>query len=146
MSEALVTSTTRGSWVRRGLPALVAGGGALAIAAWNPGDDGIPFCFSRHLFGIDCPACGGLRTVNSLMHGDLIGAADHNVLLALLLPLTAIVWLAWFVEPLTGRRITIPDPPRWMIVSIAVLLGAFTVVRNMGGPAWAQWLASGSYG
>lgn len=145
MSDVAVGSGTHESWVRRALPALAAGSGALAIAVWNPGDTGPSLCVSQRLLGIDCPACGGLRTVNSLMRGDLLGAADHNVVLTLVLPLMTVLWLVWFVGSLTGRRVAIPDPPKWLIVSIAILLSAFTLARNLGGPAWAQWLASSAY-
>lgn len=142
---AFATTTNRRSWFTRAVPGLIVAGGSLATAIWNPGDSDMTICFSKRLFGIDCPGCGGLRTVNSLMHGDLVGALDHNVILAVLLPVVAVVWLFWFLEPLTGRRIRMPNPPAWTIVSITVGLLAFTVLRNLDGPAWAEWLAASRY-
>ena len=30
-----------------------------------------PLCPSKALFGVDCPACGGLRGTNALLHGRI---------------------------------------------------------------------------
>ena len=35
------------------------------------------------LLGLYCPGCGGLRAVNDLTHGDVIGAVSSNALLIL---------------------------------------------------------------
>lgn len=145
MSDIALGTQTNRSWFTRALPGVVAGAGALAIAVWNPSDTDVTICFSKRLFGIDCPGCGGLRTVNSLLRGDLLGALDHNVILALGLPVLAIMWLLWFLEPLTGKRIHVPEPPKWVTVSVTLALFGFMVLRNIDGPAWIQWLASDSY-
>ena len=44
--------------------------GCVAVAAMNPGDDGVPLCWSRSVFGVDCPFCGGLRATNALLRGQ----------------------------------------------------------------------------
>lgn len=145
MSDIALRTETGRSWFLRALPAIAAGTGALAIAAWNPSDNDVAICLSKRLFGIDCPGCGGLRTVNSLMRGDLLGALDHNVILAVVLPVVAVLWLAWFIEPLTGRKVSLPEPPRWVVMSMTLVLVAFMVLRNIDGPAWVQWLESSRY-
>lgn len=103
-------------------------------------------CASKLFLGFDCPACGGLRTVNSLMRGDLLGALDHNVILAVALPIITVVWLAWFLGPLFNRDINVPRAPRWFVIAATVVVASFTIARNVGGPTWAQWLASGTFG
>ncbi|BBX75130.1 hypothetical protein MSHI_30360 [Mycobacterium shinjukuense] len=35
----------------------------------------LPTCPTKALLGIDCPGCGSLRMLHSLMHGDLLAAA-----------------------------------------------------------------------
>lgn len=122
----------------------VALGGCVAVVATDPGDDGTPLCWSRSVFGVDCPFCGGLRATNSLLRGDLVAALDHNVVLAVALPVAALMWVWWLVRQWRGG-----EPPRrlpnWLVVSAAVLLVAFGVIRNFTGPAWMRWIHSDSY-
>jgi hypothetical protein len=86
---------------RRLLLPLGVGGAVLAattyVALVDPGVSGhYPTCPLKALTGLDCPACGGLRSVHALTHGDLIGAIDHNALVALLLvPVCVLLWLRW---------------------------------------------------
>ena len=129
-------------------PVLVGAGVAaasLAIAAWNPTDGGAPLCWSKGFLGVDCPFCGGLRCVNSLVRGDWLAAADHNVLLAVVLPVAAVLWVVWLVKAVRGERFELPKVPTLAWVGIVVFLVAFTVARNVGGPAWAEWINSGVY-
>jgi hypothetical protein len=98
------------------------------------------YCPSRLLLGIDCPGCGGLRAVNDLTHGDLLGAASSNLLFVAALPLIGWVfwrWLgaAWKREqyyPTWGEN-------TWFYVVLVTTMIAFMVVRKL--PAGA-WLAS----
>lgn len=145
MTEPLGLARRPDSWINRAAPGAVAAAGAIAIALWNPGDAGVSICVSKRFFGVDCPLCGGLRCVNSLMRGDFLAAADHNVILALALPVVAIVWLAWLIAPLSGRQVEIRKPPQWVLGLGALLVATFTVIRNVGGPTWVQWLASGTF-
>ena len=129
-------------------PALVGAGVAaasLAVAAWNPTDGGAPLCWSKGFLGVDCPFCGGLRCVNSLVRGDWLAAADHNVLLAVVLPVAAVLWVVWLVRSVRGEEFRLPPVSRAAWVGIVLFLVAFTVVRNVGGPAWADWINSGVY-
>ena len=80
-----------------------------------------------------------------MMRGRFLEAADHNVLVAVALPVVAVVWVLFVVTAVAGRPFRIPKIPRWAIWVLAVLVASFTVLRNTGGPAWVDWLASGSY-
>jgi hypothetical protein len=120
----------------------VAAVGTVAIAALDPSDGGAPVCLSQSILGVDCPLCGGLRCVNSLVRGDLLAAADHNVLLAVVLPVAAVLWAAWMVRAVQGRPLRLPRPPRWSLVALGVVLVTFTVTRNIGGGGWIGWLGS----
>ena len=119
--------------------------GCAAIAVTNPTDTGIPLCWSRAIFGIDCPLCGGLRCVNELLRGNWLAAADHNVLAAVLLPIATVVWVIWLAAALRGRTIHWRRPSRRAVIGIVAVLAVFTVLRNVGGPAWMDWLGSGTY-
>ena len=116
----------------------------MAIAASSPSDVGPPICASQAVFGIDCPFCGGMRCVSALARLDLWAAADHNVVLAVALPLLAIGWLVWMVATLRGRPLRWPRVPIGAWVALGVGLVAFTVVRNLGGEGWVGWLAAGA--
>ena len=116
------------------------------IALWNPGDDGIPLCPTKAMSGLDCPFCGGLRTVAALGRGDIARAADHNLLLTLLTPVAIAWWVLWVLAARDGR----PAPvPRWSsratrvtVTALVVLAVAFTVVRNVKVGGDTNWLAS----
>ena len=141
------------SRARRMAGPLAAAGGLLAATTYlglvDPNAPGhYPLCPTKYLTGLDCPGCGGLRCVHSLAHGDLVGALDHNAFVVLLvIPLILGGLVAWAVREWRG------DPPapvghrwfekRWLIVTVAVVMIAFTVARNIPGvPAFA-WLGSG---
>jgi hypothetical protein len=112
--------------------------GITVVGLVDPNEPGhYPLCPFRALTGLDCPGCGSLRAVHALAHGDPIRAADHNLLLVLLLPLLAAAWLGWALPHLRGRPAR--SLPAWAPRATLVALVVFGVLRNLpiGG-----WLAS----
>jgi hypothetical protein len=90
------------------------------------------------LTGLYCAGCGGLRATHDLLVGDLAGAWAMNPLWVLLVPVLLGLWLRWLVRALrTGRRAA--APPAWVAVTVAAVLVAYSVARNV--PAWAAVLA-----
>jgi Protein of unknown function (DUF2752) len=140
------TGTAAPRWRTPLLAGVAAACGCVAIAVVDPTDSGVPICWSQAVFGVDCPLCGGLRATNSLMRGDLLAAADHNVFVAVGLPLVAVVWIAWVAAQLLGRPFRLPRVPRPVIAVLAVAVVTFTVARNYTSPGWIDWLGSSSYG
>jgi hypothetical protein len=124
--------------------AAVAGAGCLALAAWNPGDHGVPICPTKAMFGLDCPLCGGLRAVASLTRGHPLVAADHNVLVVALAPLAVAWWLAWWIAARRGRPVPRPAVGAGAWVAVGLVALAFTVVRNLPVAGVPHWLASGA--
>lgn len=114
---------------------------ALAVASCtylafiNPNEAGhYPVCPSRAIFGIDCPGCGGMRGMYCLMHGDVSGAMNHNVLLLAVVPLAVVFWVWWLIRSVQGRRPSVTARQfrfrnRTLIISLVLML-AFGVVRN----------------
>ena len=90
------------------------------------------------LVGFYCPGCGGLRAVNDLTHGDLIGAVSSNALLILAMPLAVFVLARWTLDAWHGRQRGRTALSSWTVLSVGIALTAvFTVVRNLPG----SWLA-----
>jgi hypothetical protein len=116
--------------------------GCAAIALADPGDDGVPLCWSRSVFGVDCPFCGGLRCTNALLRGHVGQALDHNVVLAVALPVAAMMWVWWVLRSWRNEPAPVSKVPDWLAVSAALLLLVFGVVRNLSGTALARWLHS----
>ncbi len=110
-----------------GSGALLAGALAyIGLADPHRPDSFFPACPFRLLTGWSCPACGGLRMVHDVLHGDLLAAIHDNVVLLVGLPLLA----AWVL--LRRRRgkwpLTLPA-----VAAVMITLLAWTVVRNLPG-------------
>lgn len=125
-----------------GVGAVVAAG--LAYTAWqDPNADGVfPQCPTFTLFGVDCPGCGGLRAVHAATHGHLVATADHNLLLAVALPVLALLWLRWLLQTLGISVPRLPRVARPAWIGLAVVALAFTVIRNVGGVGLFEYLAA----
>lgn len=132
----------RGRWRALVAPigmAVVAGAAAVLVATVDPNEPGhYPTCMFRMLTGWYCPGCGTLRAAHSLLHGDVLGALDMNVLAVLAVPVVAASWLAWIRRAATGSPRTWLAPP-WFAWGVAVVFVAFAVARNV--PVLAPLLA-----
>jgi hypothetical protein len=141
-------------------------GATLYIGAVDPNTPGhYPMCPLKAITGLDCPGCGGLRAVHSLVHGDLAGALNHNLLAVLLfIPAIAIWWALWFrrewleaspsgTSPHSGDTQAggavvaaapwlNPSLTRRLWLSAFVVIGIFTVIRNIPGVPVFEWLNS----
>jgi hypothetical protein len=110
------------------------GGGAVLAGAIgyigfvDPHDRGsvYPQCPFRLLTGWNCPACGGLRMVHDLLHGDLAAAVIDNVFLLVGIPLFA----GWILVRRGRGEAALPIPA---VVTLAVAATAWTVLRNLPG-------------
>ncbi len=129
-----------------------AAAGCAVIALANPGDTGVPLCASRAMFGVDCAFCGGIRCTNSLLRGDILGALDHNLILAVALPVIAVAWIFWMTRQLLAEPVMAsPKPsalyrlPKWLSIGGGLTLLAFGLIRNFTGATWLIWLHSDSF-
>ena len=144
--EAMVTDPRP---VRRRLLAPIAAGLAVLAAcglvfAVDPNEPGhYPLCPTRALLGIDCPGFGLMRGTHDLLHGNIAGAVDHNLLIPVLVPLVLLLWLGWLKRARTGIRPAVTRGQfrrrnRLLIIGLVLML-AFGVVRN-----FVPYLDSGS--
>jgi hypothetical protein len=122
--------------LRLGAPLGVAAAAAVACAVvwWadptTPGGP-IPVCPTKALFGIDCPGCGSLRMVYSLLHGNLLAAVRFNAVALVALVLLVLTYAAWVYGRLAGRRIWSWQRHRWAAPVTLVVVTAWWVVRNL---------------
>lgn len=136
-SDPLVVTRNRR---RRMLGPVATGLGVVVATAYisrvDPNAPGhYPLCPTAAIFGIDCPACGGLRATHALAGGDIGGALDHNLLFVLLVPALVVAWGVWMWRSWTGRR-PAPTPRRQLLARVVpivflVVMMVFTVVRNL---------------
>jgi hypothetical protein len=132
-ASTINASPSSDTWRRR-VPAALAvgavGAGAVALLATRnpnvPGSYGV--CPFKALTGWDCPFCGGLRGTYSLLHGDVLTALDHNLLLPLYLAIgvAVAVSVVWRGGTLAAGRLTARH--WWVLAGVIV---AFGVVRNL---------------
>lgn len=122
--------------------ALATASGCLYLALVDPNtSSSYPQCPLKILTGLDCAGCGGLRAGHSLLHGDLVAAADQNLLVVLTLPLIAYL-AARTLLARRGRHLPLPGyHPAFVVAAVVVTVG-YSVVRNL---AWGPgtWLQSG---
>lgn len=109
--------------------------GLAYLAAVDPNQPGhYPLCPTQALFGVDCPGCGVMRGTHDLITGDVRGALDHNILLVVLVPIAAVLWVRWALRAWRGRTAAVSYGQfrrrnQLLVVSLVLVL-AFGVVRN----------------
>jgi hypothetical protein len=119
-----------------GAPLVVAASTTLLCAAIWVGDPTtphgpLPVCPTKALLGIDCPGCGSLRMVYSLMHGNLLAAARFNALGLAAVVLLVWAYFTWAYGRVVGRRVRGWQHRRWAAAVTLSLVVAWFVVRNI---------------
>ncbi|WP_074320059.1 DUF2752 domain-containing protein [Mycobacteroides abscessus] len=110
----------------------VAVAGCAAIWLGDPTTPGgvLPVCPFKALTGLDCPACGGLRMVYSLMHGDVLAALRYNAVALVALGFLAVCFVAWTRSRWRGAADWNPPWLRgWVASIILVVFAAWFVIR-----------------
>lgn len=90
-----------------------------------------PVCPVKLLFGIDCPGCGTLRMLYSVLHGDLLAAVKFNALALAALALMLWAYVAWTYGCVVGRRVWDWANYRWAAPLFLFSASAWFVVRNI---------------
>jgi len=117
-------------------PAAVTAGAcaACAVVAWaDPTEPGnpLPRCPIKLVFGIDCPGCGSLRMIYSLMHGDLAAAVHYNAVSLAALPLLVLALATWATGRWRGRPVRSWQHWRWTPLVIMVVFVGWFLIRNI---------------
>lgn len=136
VESAVVDSRSLGRRLIAPIGVAVAGiAGCTVLFAVDPNEPGhYPLCPTRALLGIDCPGCGLMRGTYDLLHGNVAGAIDHNLLIPFLVPIVLVLWLGWLKRAGTGVRPAVTRRQfRWrnrlLLIGLVIML-VFGVVRN----------------
>lgn len=94
---------------------------------------GVRQCTIYHLTGMQCPGCGGQRSLHYLLHGDILTALRYNVLFVIGFPFLLYLYyviLQMYVlrnEKYRNRSIV---STRFVYIFLIVLL-VFSILRNI---------------
>ena len=126
----------RSAHLRLGAPlgvAALAGCACAAIWIGDPIQPGgvLPACPTKVLLGIDCPGCGSLRMLYSLMHGDLLAALRFNAVGLVAVALLVWAFGAWTYGRISGRRVRSWQNYRWSATIALVVVTVWFVIRNL---------------
>ena len=124
-------------------PLAIAAGGVCvcAVVAWgNPTVPGgpLPVCPTKALLGIDCPGCGGMRMVYSLLHLDLPAAIHYNALGLVGLVVAALSYGVWVWNRATGASVRQWYETRYAARIALVLVVGWVIVRNVPYPPFTR--------
>ena len=117
--------------------AVILGGAALIGVVDTSG--GRILCPFRLATGLDCPFCGGTRAIHSFLNAHIGPAFDHNVLVAVFVPVALLIGVLLLWRGITGRGWRVPMPSRNVWIALGFITVAFWVLRNI--PAFS-WLGS----
>lgn len=118
-------------------PAAVAGAAVAGIGLLSVLDvtdsPVLPPCPFRALTGLWCPFCGGTRSLDALVAGDLATAVGFNLLVVLAIPLVTADWVRWTAGRARGRRTTFLNVSTRALAVLATLALVYAVLRNLPG-------------
>lgn len=115
--------------VTGGVSVLLAG-----VLLVDPNRGLLPPCPLKMVTGLDCPLCGGTRSVHALLTGDVGAAIGFNALAAIIiLPVLAFLVVRAVVLLWQGKTVSVPVPG-WAIIATMFVFG---VVRNLPF-SWAE--------
>jgi len=123
--------------------AAAAAGGCVLVWLANPTVPGgiLPVCPTKALLGIDCPGCGSLRMIYSLLHLDVTAALRYNAVAMVAVLLLVWAFAAWTYSRVAGRPVLSWQHLRWSAPPALAVTLAWFVVRNLGfGPFSALYV------
>ncbi|WP_210419683.1 DUF2752 domain-containing protein [Mycolicibacterium sp. ELW1] len=136
MTSTEVGQAADGRLARLAPPLVVgalAAGACAAVWIGDPTTPGgfLPVCPTKALLGVDCPGCGTLRMIYSLLHGDLLAAIRFNALALVALGFLAVAYGTWTSGRVTGRQLAGWQHHRWAPFITLGLVSVWFVVRNL---------------
>ncbi len=96
----------------------------------DPGSGWLPRCPVLCATGFDCPGCGSLRCMHSLLHGEIRQAWRYNALLICVAPVVLVGVLSEFTR---FRALRLSRMRPWSVAALLVFIVAFGILRNVPG-------------
>ena len=88
----------------------------------------LPLCPTKALLGIDCPGCGTLRMIYSVLHGDIVSAVRFNALAVVALGFVIVAYALWTYGRIVDRKVLSWQHHRWAApVTLAVVVVWFVL-------------------
>lgn len=119
-------------------PALFGVAGAAAVTALHFHDPHVSgswgYCPFLLLTGLPCPGCGGLRAVNDLTNGDLVGALSSNAFAVALVAVVSVCWVVWLVRRARGNA-----SAQWLTLTMPTTTTLLVVMAVFGVFRWTPW-------
>jgi|LSQX01.2.fsa_nt_gb hypothetical protein len=113
-----------GQLIGYGVGGLLLVAAALILYCFDPSRTSVfPPCPFHYLTGCNCPGCGSLRAIHSLLHGNVSTALSMNPLMVVSIPILGVMLL----NPRWIYKQWVP----WAAMSVLVCYG---VLRNL--PFW----------
>ena len=103
-----------------------------------------PQCGFKRMTGLDCPGCGGLRSVHAITHGRPVAAFRNHPALVLSLPILIYLFVLWLREWRQTGELPIPlasTSCNRPLIWIAALFIAVGVIRLIPVKPFS-WLAT----
>jgi hypothetical protein len=89
-----------------------------------------PIFFWLHIY---CPGCGGTRAIAALLHFRLNEAMHWNAMVVLFFPFAALFLALTYWRAMKAAPFLWPTIPDSLLKVSLVLIGIFTVARNLAG-------------
>lgn len=106
--------------------------GAFYVRYFNPTTQGIfPRCPFNLVTGLYCPGCGLTRAFHQLLHGNIIGAIDYNIMILFWAPFLTYLGISLLFIGIRGKGLPHFIPPNWLVMSFVVVMMCFWVLRNI---------------
>jgi hypothetical protein len=110
--------------------------GLLVLFYFEPGKYPFyPLCPFHTLTGLNCPACGSLRAVHQLSHGNILAAFHFNPLLVVSLPFVGIFLARNLSDRITGSTLRPMEQRPLLLWLVLGVLFAFGILRNLHFPS-----------
>lgn len=86
-------------------------------------------CFFNLLTGLWCPGCGGTRSLNALMNGDILKSLHYNSAVILILIILILLYIQQILK-INGssKKILLSGEKPVIIITIIMLL--YYIIRN----------------